>query len=105
MSTTNNSNNLKKVITLLQNLEMDASTDFRDIVYGIARNNPAVLLDVVDLLRNPPDPPDPSWQEQVQGYLKDGNKIAAIKIYREATGMGLREAKEAVEEMPECRKF
>lgn len=32
--------------------------------------------------------------------LKEGNKIAAIKEYRRITGVGLAEAKEAVESMP-----
>ena len=31
--------------------------------------------------------------------MKAGQKIAAIKIYREMTGVGLREAKEAVERL------
>jgi ribosomal protein L7/L12 len=34
---------------------------------------------------------------QVKAQLRKGNKIEAIKIYREATGLGLKEAKEAVE--------
>lgn len=29
--------------------------------------------------------------------LRQGNKIEAIKLYREATGVGLKEAKEAIE--------
>jgi ribosomal protein L7/L12 len=31
--------------------------------------------------------------------LQTGNKIGAIKLYRELTGAGLKEAKDAVEEM------
>jgi ribosomal protein L7/L12 len=37
------------------------------------------------------------WMAQVKAQLRKGNKIEAIKIYREATGLGLKEAKEAVE--------
>ena len=37
--------------------------------------------------------------DQVRLLLRDGHKIAAIKAYRETTGAGLKEAKEAVEEM------
>jgi len=33
----------------------------------------------------------------VRAALADGNKIAAIKLVRERTGLGLREAKELVE--------
>ena len=40
-----------------------------------------------------PDLPD------VQAFLKDGKKIQAIKAYRERTGAGLKEAKDAVERL------
>ena len=36
-------------------------------------------------------------KEQVRSILLQGNKIEAIKIYREATGLGLKESKDAVE--------
>ncbi len=44
---------------------------------------------------------DASWQTQVAEALWQGRKIEAIKIYRQATGVGLKEAKEAVEAMEE----
>jgi hypothetical protein len=34
---------------------------------------------------------------RVEAALAKGNKIEAIKIYREATGLGLKESKEAIE--------
>ena len=37
------------------------------------------------------------YEEQIKALLFQGNKIAAIKIYREGTGVGLKEAKDAVE--------
>jgi ribosomal protein L7/L12 len=37
--------------------------------------------------------------EEVERLMKAGQKIKAIKAYREATGAGLKEAKEAVERM------
>jgi hypothetical protein len=44
---------------------------------------------------------DLSWRDpladEVQALLKQGRKIEAIKLYRERTGAGLKEAKEAVE--------
>lgn len=36
---------------------------------------------------------------QVMGYLSQGKKIQAIKAYRDETGAGLAEAKQAVEDM------
>ena len=38
------------------------------------------------------------WQD-VEKEIFAGNKIAAIKLYREGTGVGLAEAKQAVEKM------
>ena len=40
---------------------------------------------------------DPVLSPQVQEALRGGNKIEAIKIYRELTGVGLAEAKQAIE--------
>jgi ribosomal protein L7/L12 len=40
---------------------------------------------------------DPVLAPQVQDALRRGNKIEAIKIYRELTGVGLAEAKQAVD--------
>lgn len=40
---------------------------------------------------------DRSVQEQIRSLLLQGQKIEAIKIYREATGLGLKESKDAVE--------
>jgi Ribosomal protein L7/L12 C-terminal domain len=42
--------------------------------------------------------PKPAYPEVVQ-HLERRRKIAAIKVYRDATGTGLAEAKRAVEEM------
>ena len=42
------------------------------------------------------EPTTEQWQE-IQTHLFAGRKIQAIKIYREATGAGLAEAKEAME--------
>src|SRR4051812_275945 len=39
----------------------------------------------------------PGLDAQVRGLLDEGRKIEAIKVFREETGAGLREAKEAVE--------
>lgn len=40
---------------------------------------------------------DTALQEQVRNLLLQGKKIEAIKVYREATGLGLKESKDAVE--------
>ena len=40
---------------------------------------------------------DPALAPQVQDALRRGNKIEAIKIYRELTGVGLAEAKQVID--------
>jgi ribosomal protein L7/L12 len=37
--------------------------------------------------------------EQIVNSLKQGNKIQAIKDYRESTGAGLKESKEVIDEL------
>ena len=37
------------------------------------------------------------WKQEIRALLGEGQKIQAIKVYRERTGVGLRQAKEAVE--------
>ena len=40
---------------------------------------------------------NPVLSPQVQDALRRGNKIEAIKLYRELTGVGLAEAKQAID--------
>lgn len=90
--------NLKKVIVLLRDLEMDHKTDFRDIVYDIAQHDPAVLISAVNRIKNPPVP---HWMEEVKDALNRDKHIEALKLYRTGTGSDLKTAKEAVDKMPE----
>lgn len=43
--------------------------------------------------------PQPDRPAEVQALARAGKKIEAIKLYRELTGVGLAEAKAAVDEM------
>ena len=40
---------------------------------------------------------NPTLSPQIQDALRRGNKIEAIKFYRELTGVGLAEAKDAID--------
>jgi len=40
---------------------------------------------------------DPMLSPQIQAALRSGNKIEAIKLYREMTGVGLAEAKAVID--------
>ncbi|MFN8372295.1 MAG: ribosomal protein L7/L12 [Anaerolineae bacterium] len=39
------------------------------------------------------------WRLQVEDEIRANRKIEAIKLYREATGLGLKESKDAVEDI------
>jgi len=59
------------------------------------------LEDKVDLLLKHAgleEPPLPR-QDEVVALVRAGKKIEAIKVYREATGVGLAEAKRAVDQL------
>jgi ribosomal protein L7/L12 len=43
--------------------------------------------------------PSAELEQQAKALLAQGNKIEAIKLVREATGMGLKEAKDFVERL------
>ena len=43
------------------------------------------------------DPIDPGSDPEIQDLLAKGNEVQAIKRYRELTGLGLAEAKAAIE--------
>lgn len=45
-------------------------------------------------------PPPEAWVAEVQALRRSGKVINAIKLYREHTGVGLKEAKDAVEALP-----
>ena len=51
------------------------------------------------------EPPAPSGSDTVIGLIRAGKKIEAIKIYREETGTGLKEAKEAVEAIQDRLRY
>ena len=40
---------------------------------------------------------NPAMSPQIQAALRSGNKIEAIKLYREMTGVGLAEAKAVID--------
>ncbi|MEU5153566.1 ribosomal protein L7/L12 [Glycomyces sp. NPDC021274] len=44
-------------------------------------------------------PPAPDPLADVRHLARQGKKIQAIKVYREHTGVGLKEAKDAVEQL------
>ena len=49
-------------------------------------------------------PAGASYEEQLHHHIDQGRKIHAIKLYREHHGVGLKEAKEAVDRIARERK-
>jgi large subunit ribosomal protein L7/L12 len=43
--------------------------------------------------------PDTGVSPEILGLVQRGNKLGAIKLFREETGVGLREAKEFIESL------
>jgi ribosomal protein L7/L12 len=56
-----------------------------------------VVLGHLGIAESPPEEPD------VLRHLERGERIQAIKVYRERTGMGLADAKEAVDRIAQQR--
>ena len=47
---------------------------------------------------------EPSIDDEINNLIIDGQKIKAIKIYRQATGVGLKEAKDYIDLLSEKLK-
>ena len=67
--------------------------NFNEILIEIAKVHPKAVVMANSAVNGP------TWQEQCRELLKAGRKIEAIKVCHQLTGMGLKEAKEAVENL------
>jgi ribosomal protein L7/L12 len=72
---------------------ISSTQDWRAICVSIAKSNPAVFVKAV----NPANSLSAWKMDARRLYYVEGKKIEAIKYCRSATGLGLKEAKEAVE--------
>jgi len=64
-------------------------TDWFEIVAKIAAKHPKIVVLAAQT----------AWQKEVKTLVDSGQKIAAIRLYRDVIECSLREAKEAVERM------
>jgi ribosomal protein L7/L12 len=69
---------------------------FAGLVVGVVR---AVSRRPTDLFTPPETAGGVPVRAQIEALARDGKKIHAIKLLRQASGLGLAEAKEAVERM------
>lgn len=84
------SNYYAKAIQILANNNID----YIALVYKIAEFNPKAVVMAEERVRI-----GHGWQKECAALVASGQKLRAIKRCREITGMGLAEAKFAVEEL------
>ncbi len=83
--------------------KQDAVRAWRETT-AAARRDPKAAVEKKELRARPPSSPGVVplrmvTDGDIQVHIRTGNLIDAIKLYREKTGVGLREAKSAVEAM------
>lgn len=89
------------VLLILLSEASSAARRQRDTSVRLARieRRLALVIEHLGIVEPEPDLPE------VVRHLENGNKIHAVKAYREATGEGLRDAKEAVDRMAAQRSL
>lgn len=70
------------------------------ILLRVAQEAPRLLMEAAEGVVDPLEV-NPGANREVVNFLRKGQKIQAIKVYREATGSSLRQAKDAVEKLQE----
>lgn len=85
----------QKAIDVLASDMFQNYEGIKTILIQIAKTNPQIVVDAVDSLQGKGKYPNVSTK--VTDLLLAGQKISAIKQHRQDTGLGLKEAKDAVE--------
>jgi ribosomal protein L7/L12 len=67
--------------------------DWKGLVVEIAKNHPAAVVNAAEALAEIDEP----WKAEARSLFANGYKVDAIKLWRLKTGLGLKEAKAAVE--------
>jgi ribosomal protein L7/L12 len=88
--------------------KIEAIKRYREATGGGLAEAKSVIEELIETLaRRPAVPADASgdsdFEQEIVALLRQGRKIAAIKVYRERTGAGLKEAKESVETIAASR--
>lgn len=94
------SGKLIEAIKLYREITNTGLKEAKDAVEAIARGEPVQINNVVsgNIDGTPNSVADQAEKmKEVVRLIKEGNKIEAIKVFREATGVGLKDAKDAVE--------
>jgi len=91
----------QEAIRIIQDIFASRITEdeVQDIILKIAEQNPSALVKARNSLLGT----GLGMGRKVIGHLREGKRILAIKAYRETTGVGLKEAKDAIDAIE--RKF
>ena len=80
----------------LDALAQDCNGCDRDkIVLEIAKRNPSVLVRAIEAIHRREIAEGAPWWKEFSEYVRQGQMVKAVKLYREKTGSPLKEAKEA----------
>jgi len=73
----------------------------QDVIFEIARKSPGAYVSAVKRLREQAKKKATNgWMQQCTDLMRADRMTDAIKACRQATGMGLKEAKDTVEALP-----
>lgn len=81
----------KRIISDIIDIILDQNIDWRTMGVKLAKINPELLIELVKTI-------PPTRFPDLPQILKNHGKIQAIKYIRHESGMGLKEAKEFVDE-------
>ena len=99
-----NIKSLGDTIVKLTVLEAKALGDYLEVVHGIKAAAAAVVAGAAAAAAGPAEPAAVQTEFDVVLEAIGANKINVIKVVRAATGLGLKEAKDAVEAAPKAIK-
>ncbi len=71
--------------------------DAKAAVEALERGAPPAPTPPTPGTESAPEAIDPGFREELQALTAQGRKVEAVKLYRERTGAGLKEAKDAVD--------
>ena len=69
--------------------------DSDKIVLEIAKRNPSVLVRAVEAIYQRKREESAPWRKEFSELVRQGQMVRAVKLHREKTGSGVKEAKEA----------